>query len=302
MTLPVNSHDRLHGSALFRASRTPIVVNRFCLRGSHQTHDHDFMEIAVVAGGSGVHHSIHGAQEISGGDAFLLRAGAWHSYRKCRGLQIINCCFGSELLSRELAWLFDEPALNYLLWTGPLSLERRGIVGLHLEPDSLARCTTLLETLERAGEDQSGFAHSEQIARLLLLLSHLARHLDGEHRVAIESSRRAHPAVLEAIRVLESSPSSDWNLKDLATRVHLDRFYLARLFKSHTGLAPLEYLSRLRAERAAGLLIRTDQSIGEIGAQVGWSDPNYFARRFKSHFGLNASEYRRQFAVEDDKE
>ena len=69
-----------------------------------------------------------------------------------------------------------------------------------------------------------------------------------------------------------------------------------RRFKAATGLPPMAYLSRLRVESAAALLLHTDQSITQIGEAVGWPDANYFARRFKAHYGLSASAYRARFS------
>lgn len=65
-----------------------------------------------------------------------------------------------------------------------------------------------------------------------------------------------------------------------------------------SGLPPIAYLSRLRAEVAASLLLRTAQPITQISRSVGWPDQNYFARRFKAHFGLTATTYRKRFAEE----
>ncbi len=49
----------------------------------------------------------------------------------------------------------------------------------------------------------------------------------------------------------------------------------------------MQFLAKIRAERAAILLLRTRRDISKIGRQVGWGDPNYFARRFKSYFGTS---------------
>jgi len=81
-----------------------------------------------------------------------------------------------------------------------------------------------------------------------------------------------------------------------AGRLHLDPSYLVRLFTAHTGLSPMAYLGRHRAERAATLLVQTDSSAAEIGREMGWPDPNYFARRFKAYFGLGATAYRAHYS------
>ena len=98
------------------------------------------------------------------------------------------------------------------------------------------------------------------------------------------------------MRLLEGRIAYRWSLTELAEQLHLAPGYLVRLFKAATGLPPMAYLARLRAENAAALLLNSDQPITRVGQAVGWPDQNYFARRFKAHYGLSASTYRAQFA------
>ncbi|WP_433166862.1 helix-turn-helix domain-containing protein [Kribbella sp. CA-247076] len=105
----------------------------------------------------------------------------------------------------------------------------------------------------------------------------------------------AHPAVQHAMRLLEASIDDAWTLDRLATAVHLAPGYLVRLFKRTAGISPMAYLNRLRAERAAGLLIETDLPVATIGAMVGWHDPSHATRRFHAHFALSPTRYRATF-------
>jgi transcriptional regulator GlxA family with amidase domain len=57
----------------------------------------------------------------------------------------------------------------------------------------------------------------------------------------------------------------------------------------------MAYLDRIRAERAAGLLIETELPIATVGAMVGWHDPSHASRRFRATFGLSPSRYRATF-------
>ena len=84
---------------------------------------------------------------------------------------------------------------------------------------------------------------------------------------------------------------------DLAEELHLAPAYLVRLFKDATGLPPKAYLAQVRAERAAVLLLHSDDPVTSIGRAVGWPDQNYFARRFKAHYGLSATTYRKRFSA-----
>ncbi|MGZ0148038.1 AraC family transcriptional regulator [Kribbella sp. WER1] len=104
-----------------------------------------------------------------------------------------------------------------------------------------------------------------------------------------------HPAVQHAMRVLEADPAAPWTLEQLAARVNLAPGYLIRLFGKSVGMSPMAYLNRIRAERAAGLLIETELPVATIGATVGWHDPSHATRRFRSTFGLSPSQYRSAF-------
>ncbi|GAA1573429.1 hypothetical protein GCM10009678_65070 [Actinomadura kijaniata] len=260
--------------------------------GDHPVHTHSFVEIAVVTGGQGVHRSLDGRRELQVGEVILLRPGVWHGYEGCRGLDLYNCCFGTELLQRELAWTREDPFLGYLLWTGPNSMRRRGMLTTRLDARTLKEAVVHLDALDRLGREPVDRHRGDVIGRLTLFLGHLARAVAGERD---PGPGPAHPAVVEAIRLLEARPAHRWTLTELADRLHLAPRYLVRLFKSATGLPPMAYLAQHRVERAAALLLHTDRSITQIGRSVGWADQNHFARRFKAHYGLPASTYRQRF-------
>lgn len=110
-----------------------------------------------------------------------------------------------------------------------------------------------------------------------------------------EAPYATHPAVQHAMRLLEASIDDPWTLDRLAARVNLAPGYLVRLFGRTAGISPMAYLNRLRAERAAGLLIETELPIATVGAMVGWHDPSHATRRFRATFGLSPSQYRSAF-------
>jgi AraC family transcriptional regulator, L-rhamnose operon transcriptional activator RhaR len=262
--------------------------------GVESLHTHSFIEIAVVTGGTAVHVSLAGRQELVAGDVILLRPGVWHGYEKCRGLRLYNCCISTELQQRELGWTRDDPLLGHLLWTGPYSGQRRGILTTHVDADLLGECLDHLDALHRLRFRPLSLHRGDIVGRLALFFSCLAR------VVAREEGREpggdeAHPAVVAAMQMMEVQPEHPWTLTELAESLHLAPGYLVRLFKSATGLPPMAYLARHRVEVAAARLLHTDQPINRIGESVGWPDQNYFARRFRAHYGMSASTYRARF-------
>ena len=66
------------------------------------------------------------------------------------------------------------------------------------------------------------------------------------------------------------------------------------LFTAETGVAPTEYIARLRIERAKDLLIRTNMNISEVAESVGYVTRHYFQSIFKRRVGMTPGEYRKK--------
>jgi AraC family transcriptional regulator len=83
-------------------------------------------------------------------------------------------------------------------------------------------------------------------------------------------------------------------LKDLADAVGLSPFHFCRSFKVSTGYAPHQFQVARRVDRAREMLIRSDSSVTEIAAAVGYDDPNQLARVFRKSTGMSPSQFRRE--------
>lgn len=65
------------------------------------------------------------------------------------------------------------------------------------------------------------------------------------------------------------------------------------LFRKIMGIAPSEYITRLRLSTAKELLANTDLSVAKVSRLVGYADPHFFSRIFRANTGLSPSEFRR---------
>lgn len=82
-------------------------------------------------------------------------------------------------------------------------------------------------------------------------------------------------------------------LEELAQLAGVSIPHYCTLFKRQTGFAPIDWLLRLRVQRACQLLDTTPDPIATIGARVGFPDPYYFTRCFRRIVGTPPREYRR---------
>jgi AraC-like DNA-binding protein len=72
----------------------------------------------------------------------------------------------------------------------------------------------------------------------------------------------------------------------------MSRFF--ELFKSATGDAPINWLIRVRMQRAGELLENSNLRIKEIALRVGYDDQFYFSRLFKLVHGIAPTAFRVQ--------
>ncbi|MET8976378.1 AraC family transcriptional regulator [Streptomyces sp. NPDC004539] len=271
-----------------------VYAGHHLMEDAFAPHTHSFVEVVVVTAGEGEHHSSAGRHRLRVGDVMLLRPGPWHGYENCRGLDLYVCCFGAELLLRELEWMRDDPLLGHLLWTGPRSADRNGLLALRLGETALQECLRHLDALNTLRHAPAPQRRGDLIGHLTLFLGVLAR-ASAERSPNGRPGARTPPVVVRAMRLLESRYARPWTVAELAGELHVSAGYLARQFKTATGLPPMAYLSQYRVETAAALLLRTDLPVGHVGREVGWPDANLFARRFRAHAAMSPSAYRRRF-------
>ncbi len=95
---------------------------------------------------------------------------------------------------------------------------------------------------------------------------------------------------------LSTSYDQRWTLSQMAKQCGIQRTRLGAIFQKLTGGTPMEYLLRLRMERAKTLLRETDIKIIDIAFECGFGSSQYFANTFKHATGATPSEYRIHYA------
>jgi transcriptional regulator GlxA family with amidase domain len=132
---------------------------------------------------------------------------------------------------------------------------------------------------------------SDEVAGTLLLA--LLRRL-GEVDSAEGSLTLLHPAVRAARSVLEHRLSEPLTLREVARKAGASASHLSALFAAQYGVSPMQYLQRLRLDRARSLLSNPYLRIHEVAAACGYEDVNYFTRLFRSRFGIPPGRWRRK--------
>lgn len=81
-------------------------------------------------------------------------------------------------------------------------------------------------------------------------------------------------------------------LAELASTANLSPSRFHDVFKSVTGLPPVEFAAGERMKAAQRMLASNDLCISDVAEQLGFPEQFSFSRSFKAHLGISPSEYR----------
>ncbi len=119
--------------------------------------------------------------------------------------------------------------------------------------------------------------------------------------VVIELLRRAprvevgarDPRISRAIARMRAEYTEPLGVDDLARTAGMSRFHFSRLFRDEVGIAPYQYLLRVRVARATELLQGGHASVTEAALAAGFGDLGRFARTYKRCTGRLPTDVRR---------
>lgn len=84
------------------------------------------------------------------------------------------------------------------------------------------------------------------------------------------------------------------SLKSLSEKYYINSAYLGQIFKKKFGITFKDYLNNYRIDRAAEMLLRSNEKIYLIANAVGQNNTDYFISKFVQAKGLTPLQYRKQ--------
>ena len=95
----------------------------------------------------------------------------------------------------------------------------------------------------------------------------------------------------KALGLLEADPARPWTVREIASACRTGPRTLQRQFRHFVGQTPLEFLRRLRLDRARQALLRASglASVTDIAAQCGFNHVGRFAAQYRKRYGETPS-------------
>ena len=142
-------------------------------------------------------------------------------------------------------------------------------------------CRDINQIVEKAG---SAGELREQIG---ILFTETMQLRDGH-------SKKKYSKLLEDAKsfIDENYKHDDMSLNTVAAQVNISPSYFSTIFSNEMGQTFVEYLTRVRLDKAKELLMCSTMRTAEIGYEVGYKDSHYFSYIFKKIVGCSPKEYR----------
>ncbi len=261
--------------------------------GNTELHTHDFSELVIVLGGSGVHISPAGDYPISAGDVFVLHGLQAHGYRDTAGLELVNILFRMHELALPLQDMVSLPGYHVLFTLEPLFRHRDKFESrLRLTPEELQHVAEMVHRLGREARSRMAGWRFAELACFMLLMTDLCRFYSHMEDPAAQPLLRLG----RVIGYLEQHYDEPITLDALAEVGKMSRRTLTREFRRALGCSPIDYLIRLRIDHAVRLMRESSDSITDVAFRVGFGDSNYFARQFRTLMGSSPRDFRKAHA------
>ncbi|HKL22871.1 MAG TPA: helix-turn-helix domain-containing protein, partial [Tichowtungia sp.] len=253
------------GIHYFGPTGFPVTIRRVRTNAEHTPshphdlteveHSHDFYELAIVTQGRAMHRLEGNDFPVSTGDVFLLQGRQRHYFFERKDLNLINIMYDPETIGLPQSDLRRMPGYCAMFMLEPAYRHRHRFESrLHLSRVPLSHVERLAEEMEKE-------CFGDVPGRELILRAKLMELIVFLSRAYTESDTTEAHALLRVgnvIGALENDFSRDWKLEELQKTAHMSRSSLMRTFRKATGQTPIEYLGRLRIQRAMEMLCNTD--------------------------------------------
>lgn len=210
--------------------------------------------------------------QVPEGSVFFLFPGEWHSYQP------------DETTGWECYWVgFDGPVADNLA-ANNLIFPESPVITIGYDEEIVSLCKRILEV---SNSERPGYQQflSGMVIHLLAYFLYREKDKNWRDKEVLNKIDKARLIIREKL----NSPISP---EELAVSLNMSYTWFRRMFKLYTGLAPAQYISQLKIQKAKELLTFSNKPIKEIALELGYESIDYFSTVFKRQTQTTPGEFR----------
>ena len=278
--------EELHPTVLYCSRIRDARLNSY--------HSHTNIEMAFVLSGTGRYLVDGVSYDVRQGDLIICNPGVMH--------QSIVTDPNDPTIEFVIGFtdvhFLDMPDNKILLPGGEhllrLSSEAK---------KEINRCCYEIMEENNSAEPGRYYMIQAEMTKMLILIF---RAINGSERsenpgIRFESYSKGY-VVQQIIRYMNENYANKITLDQIAKNMFLSSVYISKIFKEKTGDSPINYLIRIRLQKAKELLEDGHGNIKSIASMVGYDDVYHFSKIFKKYYGESPLNYQKRFRQEEEPE
>ena len=284
--------ENMYGYALGSEGATSVYVEHCLVNGSGSVfppHWHEQLLLMYIKKGTLMLQCMEQRILAEQDSIILVNPNEIHS------IETLESDLEYYLLKIDLLLLLgNQPDLQQNMYTEPL-LKSRLLFENKITNDDFI-LGIMKNIIEEFQEKKEGYELVLRGLAYQILTALLRRHTKTvPDQSELDMQYRRLKQIKPAITYMEAHMAEKITLAELSEVTHLSPNHFSRVFKIVSGFSPMEFLSRIRVQKSAQLLLSTNKTIIEIAMDTGFNDGNYFSRYFKKCRNETPSEFREKY-------
>ncbi len=260
-------------------------------------HEQEFYEINLVTSGEGMHHIDGHRVNASQGDVFIVPPNVSHGYIGGKGFDVYHIILNDSFMQKHLMDLQQLPNFFSLFGAEPLMRGKTASpLHLRLSHDKKLEIISILDKISQYNnysDTTQGMIRSS-LAMVSIGLLCNAYESENENYETLFCENRA---LMESISYIHEKYYEKITIEHLAHIAHASRSSYIKKFKEICKMSPASYITKIRIEAAASMLINTNLTISEIADRTGFYDTAHFSKIFKGMYGISPVAYKNKNLV-----
>lgn len=253
--------------------------------GNYHSHD-DFTELTYILSGKGKYMIEGVVYDVEAGDMIICNPGVHHQ----------NIVSSREEPTVEFFTGFSDFQFKNMP-PNSIVLNNSSFI-LHLDTESKREVSRICFEMLAENEACQLGKYFMLKAHLMQILLHIIRGIlelpDSKQKTCNFETYNKSYAVKRIVNYLSENYEHKISLDQIAHNMYLSPVYISKIFKEETGESPINYLIKIRLEKAREILEDSDnRSIKSIANNVGYEDVYHFSKLFKKYYGVSPLHYRK---------
>lgn len=281
------------GESLFVGS--DIFINK-CKIKETSLHSHNFVEIAFVVNGEGIHKIGDMEFPCNKGEIYIINHDVQHQFiaNETQEFEIYNCIFKPMFFN----YSFIDNKKFYDVTHSFLIKMIDGDINFKIPKITLgnndfnyinALYEDMLDEYTIKHEGYIEILKADLVKLIILILRMIRKEINDTDNVYEKNE-----LLEKVIDYIHFNYYNEITIEELSMMAFLSQSHFCRLFKEYSGITVKEFTQKVRINEACIILRKSNKKIADIAAEVGYNDIKYFISLFKKLMGMTPNEYRKK--------